>query len=260
MRQLHVRLTEGPVASVDLNRPAVRNAMSDQTLKELASVFRSIALDPKVRAVIVRGEGKDFCAGADIEWMKRAGSLPPEEGKKDARLLAEMLRAVSECPVPVIVAAHGNVFGGGLGLLAACDVALLSSDAKLCFSECRLGIMPAVISCWVLPKIGEANARRWYLTAELFGAQAAVDMGLAHEAVAPEHLPGRALEVASSVLKNGPQAVRAAKALIPKLAGETLERRVELTVETLVRLRSSPEGQEGLAAFLEKRRPGWIDA
>jgi methylglutaconyl-CoA hydratase len=178
----HILIERGAVATVRLNRPELRNAMSDQTLRELAEAFKSLSADAATRVVIVRGEGKDFCAGADIEWMRRAGSLPPEQGKADARLLAEMLRAVDECAAPVIVAAHGNVFGGGLGLVAACDIALLSSDAKLCFSECRLGILPAVISSWVLPKIGAANARRYYLTSEVFDAVQAVAMGLAHEA------------------------------------------------------------------------------
>jgi|CXWL01.1.fsa_nt_gi methylglutaconyl-CoA hydratase len=253
----HVKVAAGPVTKVALSRPDARNAMSDVTLRELTTAFKEIAKDKDVRVVVVTGEGKDFCAGADINWMKASGQLPPEEGKKDARLLADMLQAVDECPVPVIVAAHGNVFGGGLGLVAACDVAVLSDDAKMSFSECRLGIMPAVISCWVLPKIGTANARRYYLTGEVFGAAAAVNMGLAHEAVAAAELAAKADSMVASILKCGPNAVRTAKALLPKLAPLGLHQRIGLTVETLVRLRSSAEGQEGLAAFLEKRAPSW---
>ncbi|MDD5303197.1 MAG: enoyl-CoA hydratase-related protein, partial [Elusimicrobia bacterium] len=253
----HLKLSAGPVTKVTLSRPELRNAMSDVTLRSLTEAFRAIAKDPSVRAVIVNGGGKDFCAGADINWMKESGKLSPEEGKKDARLLAEMLQAVDECPVPVIVAAHGSVFGGGLGLVAACDISLLADDAKLSFSECRLGIMPAVISCWVLPKIGAVNARRWYLTAEVFGANEAVHMGLAHEAVPAAELSAKADAVAANILKCGPNAVRAAKALLPRLAPLGLNQRIGLTVDTLVRLRSSAEGQEGLAAFLEKRAPEW---
>lgn len=253
----HLKVHAGPVTKVTLSRPELRNAMSGETLRSLAAAFSDIAKDPAVRVVLVTGGGKDFCAGADINWMKESGKLPPEDGKKDARLLADMLKAVDECPVPVIVAAQGNVFGGGLGLLAACDIAVLSDDAKMSFSECRLGIMPAVISSWVLPKIGAVNARRWYFTAEVFGAKEAVHMGLAHEAVKPEELYAKADALAASVLKCGPNAVRAAKALLPKLAGLDQERQVGLTVDTLVRLRSSAEGQEGLAAFLEKRAPEW---
>lgn len=253
----HLKVHGGPVTKVTLSRPELRNAMNADTLRSLALVFREIASNPKVRAVVVTGGGKDFCAGADINWMKESGKLSEGAGRQDARLLAEMLSAVDECPVPVVVAAQGNVFGGGLGLLAACDIALLAEDAKMAFSECRLGIMPAVISSWVLPKIGAANARRYYLTAEVFGAKEAVQMGLAHEAVPAAELYAKADAVCANILKCGPNAVRAAKALLPKLAGIGLQQQVALTVDTLVRLRSSAEGQEGLAAFLEKRAPEW---
>ena len=254
----HIAVENGPVAKVSLARPEARNAMSEATLAELTDAFQEFALDKGLRAVLITGQGKDFCAGADVQWMKTGGELSPEEGKKDAKLFAKMLAAVDACPAPVVVAAQGNVFGGGLGLLAACDVALLADDAKLCFSEVRLGIMPAMISNWVLPKIGVANARRWYLTAEVFGAAEAVNMGLAHEAVPAGELAARADSVIKSILKNGPIAVRAAKALIPKIAAAKPEERLDLTIETLVNLRSSPEGQEGLAAFLEKRPANWV--
>jgi len=254
----HLVVEGGPVASVVLARPQARNAMNAVTLGELEHAFRELAKDPGLRAVVVTGEGADFCAGADIEWMRAGGRLSPEEGKKDARRFADMLFAVEECPAPVIVAAQGSVFGGGLGLLAACDAALLADDAKLCFSEVRLGIMPAVISNWVLPKIGASNARRYYLTAEVFGAAEAVKMGLAHEVVPAAELNARAEFLVKCILKNGPDAVRTAKAMIPRIVAEAPARRVDLTVETLVRLRSSPEGQEGLSAFLEKRPASWV--
>ncbi|MBI5247635.1 MAG: enoyl-CoA hydratase/isomerase family protein [Elusimicrobia bacterium] len=257
MEYQHLKVHAGPVTKVTLSRPELRNAMSDETLRSLTLVFREIASNPEVRAVIVTGGGKDFCAGADINWMKASGKLSTEEGKKDARLLADMLSAVDDCPVPVIVAAQGNCFGGGIGLLAACDIALVSEDAKMSFSECRLGIMPAVISSWVLPKIGIANARRYYLTAEVFGAKEAVAMGLAHEEVKPEELYLKADAAVANIMKCGPNAVRTAKALLPRLRPLGLNQQIGLTVDTLVRLRSSAEGQEGLAAFLEKRAPEW---
>lgn len=253
----YLRVVAGPVAKVVLARPQSRNAMDAAALDEIERAFRELAKNPALRAVLVTGEGKDFCAGADIEWMRAGGRLSPDEGKKDARRFADMLFAVEACPAPVIVAAQGNVFGGGLGLLAACDAALLADDAKLCFSEVRLGIMPAVISNWVLPKIGVSNARRYYLTAEVFGAADAVKMGLAHEVVPAAELGARAEFLVKCVLKNGPNAVRTAKALIPKIASASAAERVALTVETLVKLRSSPEGQEGLSAFLEKRPANW---
>ena len=253
----HIRVEAGPVARVVLSRPEVRNAMSAATLRELAGAFRSLAKDPALRAVIVTGQGADFCAGADIEWMRAGGLLPPEEGKKDARLFAEMLSAVGACPVPVVVAAQGAIFGGGLGLLAACDVALLSDDARMGFSECRLGIVPAVISCWVLPKIGAANARRYYLTAETFGAAQALAMGLVHEIVPAARLAARADAVVASIRRCGPNAVRAAKRTIAVLDAAPPEARVDLAVDALARLRASSEGQEGLSAFLGKRAPAW---
>ncbi|MFI5363961.1 MAG: enoyl-CoA hydratase-related protein [Elusimicrobiota bacterium] len=257
MQYEHISVHPGPAAKVVLSRPDARNAMSDLTLRELTDAFQELAQDKSLRAVLVTGAGKDFCAGADIEWMRRGGKLPAEEGKKDAKLFAKMLTAVDECPVPVVVAAQGNVFGGGLGMLAACDAAILSDDAKLCFSEVRLGIMPAVISNWVLPKIGIANARRYYLTGEVFGPVEAVHMGLAHESVPADQLAARADFVLKCILKNAPQAVRTAKALIPQIAAAKPDERVDLTIETLVKLRSSSEGQEGLSAFLEKRSPKW---
>lgn len=253
----HIAVEHGPVARVTLSRPEVRNAMSEVTLRELADVFLLLAQDKDLRAVVVTGAGKDFCAGADVNWMRAGGRMSPEEGERDARLFADMLKAVENCPVPVVVAAQGNVFGGGLGLLAACDVALLADDAKMSFSECRLGIMPAVISCWVLPKIGVANARRYYLTAEVFGADAALRMGLVSEVVPAAGLKDAAEKAVANVLKGGPNAVRTAKAMIPRVAAAPLDGRIDLTVKTLVSLRSSPEGQEGLTAFLEKRPPKW---
>lgn len=254
----HIRVEKGPVSTVTLNRPEARNAMSDLTLRELTAAFTGLGKDPAVRAIVVRGEGPDFCAGADIEWMRRAGRLKPAQGKKDARLLAEMGRAVSECPCPVIVRAHGNVFGGGLGLVAACDIAVAAEDARMCFSETRLGILPAVISCFVLPKIGPAAARRYYLTAEVFGMAAAKDMGLVHEVCPAGELDAKVAALTASILRNGPNAVREAKAIIRKMEGLSFDRRVLLSVDTLVRLRSSPEGQEGLSAFLEKRPASWV--
>ncbi len=257
----HIKVDRLPdsrrIARVSLARPSVGNAMSDQTLREISGAFHVLSADPELRAVVVVGEGKHFCAGADIEWMKRAGSLPPQEAKKDARLLFDMLSAVEKCPVPVIVAAHGAVYGGGLGLLAACDIAVVADDAKFCFSEAKLGIMPAVISCFVLPKICAANARRYYATAEVFDAGRAKELGLAHEVAPAGELAGRAAALAQAVMKNSPQAVRAAKDLVLSFEGWTAQQRVDNVIDTLVRLRSSAEGQEGLSAFLEKRPASW---
>lgn len=252
------RLKERPgVACVRLNRPQAGNAMSDRTLRELTAAFRELSAQDDLRAVLVRGEGKHLCAGADIEWMRRAGKLPPAEANADARLLVDMLEAVRSCPVPVVVAAHGAVYGGGLGLVAAGDVCVAADDAKMCFSECRLGIMPAVISLFVLPKIGEAAARRYYLTAEVFPMAAALRMGLVHEVCPAGELQGKVDAVLDSILGNGPRAVRAAKEVLSEFASWAPSQRADKLIDALVRLRGSTEGQEGLTAFLEKRRPRW---
>jgi methylglutaconyl-CoA hydratase len=254
----HLEVDFGPVTTVTLNRPDARNAMDDNTLRELADCFQTLAGDRHLRCVVVKGAGKDFCAGADIQWMKRAGKLPPAQGKKDAMLLGEMVRAVDSCPVPVIAGAQGAIFGGGLGLVAACDVAVVAEDAKMCFSECRLGILPAVISCFVVPKIGLNHARSLYFTAEVFGAEKAKEIGLVHAVVSESDLKDRVDAAVADVLRCGPNAVREAKALLKKLGPQDLDKRLKLVVDTLVRVRSSPEGQEGLAAFLEKRKPAWV--
>jgi methylglutaconyl-CoA hydratase len=244
------------VASISINRPEVGNAMSDQTLKELAGAFRAVSADKELRAVVVKGEGKHFCAGADIEWMRRAGKLKPAEGRKDATLLAEMGRAIQECPVPVVAQVHGACYGGGLGVVAAADIAVAAEDARMCFSECRLGILPAVISLFVLPKIGEAAARRWYLTSEVFSMAQARELGLIHEIAAPAQLELAVEAILDHIGRNGPSAVRAAK----KLLGEFSQAkdRQKIVLDALLKQRSSPEGQEGLSAFLEKRPASWI--
>jgi len=254
----HISVKKGPVSTVSLNRPEVRNAMDDSTLKEIAHAFKSFSKDSKLRAVVVRGEGKSFCAGADIGWMKRAGKLPPAAARRDAGLLVDMCRSVDACPVPVIARTHGAVFGGGLGLISACDIVVAGQSSKMCFSEPRLGIIPAVISCFVVPKIGEAQARRYYLTAEVFGAETAKRLGIVHEVVPDSELDAKVSELTGEILKSGPQAVRQAKLLLRKFPGLAFPARVNLVINTLIKLRGSAEGQEGLSAFLEKRPPSWI--
>ncbi len=252
----HLIVKPGPVAELSLNRPDRRNALSDETLAEIASAFRSLAESPDLRAVILKGEGRDFCAGADIEWMRRAGTLAGKKAEEDARLLARACLAVDECPVPVIARVQGNVYGGGLGLLAAADIAVSAEDARFCFSECRLGILPAVVSSFVLPKIG-AHARRYYLTAELFGAPEALRLGLVHESAPEAALDQKIERIVKGVLSCGPNAVREAKSLLRAFPGKNLHERIDFSIQTLLRARSSPEGQEGLSAFLEKRQPAW---
>ena len=176
----HIKFeTTADVATVSLNRPDVRNAMDETTLKELAHCFKALG-KPRlsVRVAVIRGIGKDFCAGADIRWMRRAADYPPAKNRKDAYRLVEMLSAIDECPLPVIAMVHGGVYGGGLGIVAACDIVIAEDSTRMSFSECRLGILPAVISSFVLPKIGINHVRRLYLTSELFNMRVARRIGL----------------------------------------------------------------------------------
>ncbi len=246
------------VSTVLLNRPESGNAMDDGALREIAAAFKELASRSDLRAVVIQGQGKHFCAGADIEWMRRAGKLSKAQGRKDARLLVEMCRSIDACPVPVIAVVHGACYGGGLGVVAACDIVLAAQDARMCFSECRLGILPAVISLFVLPKIGAAAARRYYVTAEVFGMEKARELGLVHEAAPYAELECRLEAMLASLLKNGPQAVRKAKALLRRLpSAPSFAAKEKLVLDALVSQRSSAEGQEGLSAFLEKRLPNW---
>ncbi|MHB2026794.1 MAG: enoyl-CoA hydratase-related protein [Elusimicrobiota bacterium] len=256
----HIAVQKGPVATVRLCRPQVRNAMDDETLVEIAAAFKALSKSKDLRAVIVRGDGPDFCAGADINWMRRAGRMKPAQSRKDAALLLTMCLAVESCPVPVLALLHGGVYGGGLGLAAACDIVIAEENARMCFSECRLGIIPAVISCFVIPKIGAAQARRYYLTGEVFDMETARHLGIVHEIAPQGDVEARAQAAVKNILKNGPNAVREAKALLRKFPNLSFERRAKLVLDTLTRLRRSPEGQEGLSAFLEKRPAAWIEA
>lgn len=248
---------QGARAILSLARPEVRNALDEATLEELRDAFARLGRGGE-RVVLLKADGKDFCAGADVRWMRRAGEFSPAESRKDAMRLVKALKAVEECPCPVIARVHGGAYGGGLGLIAACDIVVAAEDSKFSFSECRLGILPAVVTSFVLPKIGPSHTRRLYLTAEVFGARTAQAVGLIHESVPEAGLDAKVSELAGSVLRNGPKAVAAAKSYIRKMAGLPAERRVKLSVETLVKSRSGPEGKEGLRAFLEKRPPSWL--
>lgn len=247
--------TEGKVATVTLDRPDVRNAFNEELIAELRHAFTSFP--PDVRAVILTGGGGVFCAGADVAWMRKSKEYTEEENARDAAAMAAMFRAIDECPLPVIGRINGAAMGGALGLVACCDIAIAVDEAIFGFSEVRLGIIPANISTFVLPKIGARNARRYFLTGERFGAEEARAIGLVHEVVRPGSLDERVGAVAREILKCGPRAVAAAKELIREGMGRPREEQIAYTIETIARIRVSPEGQEGLAAFLEKRKPRW---
>ncbi len=249
---------DGPVVRVVLNRPESRNALDETGLDELTRVFLKISKEPGVRLAVLSGAGKDFCAGADIGWMRRAAAYGKARNLSDAKRLVGLCRALDEAPFPVIARVHGSCYGAGLGLAAASDIVLADPESRFCFSEVRLGILPAVVSTFVLPKIGMFQARRYFLTAEVFRAAEAKELGLVHEVVAAQAMDAREAELSARVLGNGPAAVREAKALIRLTQDMPRARRLEYSVKTLARLRASAEGQEGLSAFLEKRDPAWV--
>ncbi len=236
----------GDALHVTLARPERRNAFDAALIAALAEAFSDVG---DARCVVLAGEGQSFCAGADVEWQRASIDLSFEENVEDAMRLYRMMEAIDACPAPVIGAVQGFALGGGSGLIACCDIALASPDAVFGFSEVRLGIIPAVISPFVLPRIGPAAARRYFLTGERFDAEAALRIGLVQELA--EDLDGAVGAVVESILAGGPEAVRAAKLLIREQPQGTA------TAEIAARRRSSAEGQEGLRAFLEKRAPGW---
>ncbi len=251
---------EGPIARVTLARPDVHNAFDEALIASLAATFATLAEDDAVRVVVLAGAGKSFSAGADLNWMKRAAAYDEERNREDARALEAMLRGIDDCPKPVIAEVQGAAIGGGLGLVAACDMAVAAEGAVFATSEVRLGIVPAVISPFVVRAIGPRAARRYFLTAERFGAAEAHALGLVHEVVPPERLGSRVLELAGEVLKGGPLALADAKRLVRLVemmpqGGSIL---AEATVGMIAERRASDEGKEGIAAFLEKRKPRWV--
>ena len=237
---------DGPVLRVTLARPATRNAFDDDTAAELTAAFADVG---DARAVILRGEGPSFSAGADVDWMRRTGALPEAANRESAAGMRRMFEAIDGCPAPVVVAAHGHALGGGAGLVACADIALAHPDTVFGFSEVRLGILPAVISPFAIRAIGERHARRWFTTGERFDAETALRIGLVHEVRAD--LDSAVDDVVAALLAAGPAAARAAKRI-------ALEHPSGPETEALIaRARTSAEGQEGLAAFLERRAPGW---
>ncbi len=243
------------VASIRLNRPEVRNALNEVLIAELTQAVTT--LPESVRVVILAGEGTAFCSGADATWMKKSATFSREENERDAAALAALLKAVDECPRPVLARVQGAVLGGGVGLVAACDVAVADAGAQFGFPEVRLGLVPAVISTFVLPRIGARAARRYFLTGERFGAPQAQAMGLLHEVTTPDQLDPTIDAIVRDLLQAGPRALSAAKKLIRDVAGLTREQAVRETIRTIAEIRVSPEAQEGLGAFLEKRKPRW---
>lgn len=251
---------DGPFARVTLTRPEVRNAFNAELIAELRGAFDSLSGDPpeRLRGVVLAGEGQTFCAGADVEWMRASAGLSLADNERDAAALQAMLTAIDGCPVPVVARVQGAALGGGMGLCAVSDVVVAAEDAVFGFTETKLGILPAVISPFVLAKIGESAARALFPTGERFGAERARQIGLVHE-VAPDEtaLDERVEAILAHLRTAGPGALRAAKALVRELRALAPEEARNHTVRHTAQQRTSPEGQEGLAAFVEKRAPTW---
>jgi methylglutaconyl-CoA hydratase len=254
---------EGAVARVTLARPEVRNAFNGELIADLHDAFATLASESPedLRAVVLAGEGAAFCAGADVAWMRASTALSVEDNEADARRMAEMLEAIDHCPAPVVARVHGAALGGGMGLCAVADVTLAAAGTAFGFTETKLGILPAVISPFVIARIGEGQARALFPTGERFDAERALRIGLVHEVLPDESaLDQRVAALVAELLSAGPTAARAAKAIIRQQRGLSADETRSLTVGVIARQRVSPEGQEGLTAFLEKRPPAWRKA
>ncbi len=246
-----------------MNRPEVRNAFNEVVIDELTRVFTTEIKATDIRAVVLRGAGPVFCAGGDLNWMKKSIELDRAGNLKDTRKLAQLFGLMNECPKPLIGAAHGAAIGGGVGLVSICDKVIATQDTQFSLSEVRLGIVPACIGPFVIAKIGASHARGLFISAERFGAQRAYEIGLVHEVVADEAALAAAVEkTLDNITQCGPGAMAVAKALVLELSWP--ERRakhpdpLEYVAELLADVRTSAEGQEGVKAFLEKRKPAWL--
>ena len=245
------------IARVILNRPDRRNAFDKRMVEEVRASFNQLAEDRSVRGVILTGVGPVFCAGADLRWLGQDRGPSEDQARADARLLAGMYRAIDEYPHPVIGRIQGNAFGGGVGLLAVCDVVVAAEAASFTLSEAQVGLIPAVIAPFLLRKAGDSFMRRFCLTAEPFSAAVARQFNLVHDVVGSDLLDGRIGELADAILRLAPDATRQTKSLLRRLQAEPAEQQEPLAIEANVRARLSPEAQEGLRAFVEKRPPAW---
>jgi methylglutaconyl-CoA hydratase len=246
------------VAIIWMNRPEVRNAFNETMIEELTAAFRALDKDTGVRAVVLAGHGPAFCAGADLNWMKKMAGFSFEENRRDAMGLAQMLNALHMLSKPTIARVHGPAFAGGMGLVSACDIAVASQDAEFCLSEVKLGLVPATISPYVLAAMGERAAQRYFLTAERFSAAEAYRIGLVQEITLPAELDAKINEILGQLVQAGPASLAATKDLIHAVARRPLDSKViEDTAARIAKARASDEGKEGVRSFLEKRRPAW---
>ena len=253
--------TTAGVATLTLNRPDVRNAFSDAVIAELAQAFTDLGARSDVRAIVLAANGSAFCAGADLNWMRRMADYTREENLADAAKLAEMLRLIYACPKPTVARVQGDVFAGGMGLVAACDMAVSVDTATYCLSEVKLGLIPATISPYVIRAMGPRAAHRYFLTAERFTAAEAHRIGFVHEVVTADALDAKVAELTQALASASPNAVRACKQLVLDVAEREINAAlIAGTVEGIADIRASDEGREGVQSFLQKRKPSWLGA
>ncbi|MBI2829430.1 MAG: enoyl-CoA hydratase/isomerase family protein [Acidobacteria bacterium] len=248
---------EGPIEYLTLNRPEVRNAFNEDMIQELTAWAAAVEADKEVRVVVLAGAGSAFCAGADLTWMARMASHTPAENVRDATTMARMYSTIDRLPIPLIGRVHGAALGGGAGLAAVCDIVVADEHASFGFTEVKFGILPAIVSPYVLAKIGASAARELFLTGMRFGAERAREIGLVHAVVAADQMDRRVAGYVREILSAAPEAVAAAKALLKQVARRPAQDTIGLTADAIAARRSSAEGQEGMRAFLEKRKARW---
>ncbi len=251
--------TDGPVARIWLDQPDTRNAFDDIVIGELTQAFLEVGAAPQVKAIVLGANGPAFCAGANLNWMRRMADYTRDENLADAGTLAEMLRTIAECPKPTIARVQGDVYAGGMGLVAACDMAVSVDTAWFCLSEVKIGLIPATISPYVIRAMGARASQRYFLTAERFTAAEAHRIGFVHEVVAVDALDAKVDELLRALTGASPAAVRACKTLLADVTGRAVDDAlIAKTVEGIADIRASDEGREGVKAFLEKRKPDWL--
>ena len=250
---------QGPLATITLTQPEVRNAFSDEVIADITQAFHSVGKRSDVRAVVLAAEGPAFCAGANLNWMRRMAGYSREQNLADAGRLARMLQVLSDCPVPTIARIQGDVYAGGMGLVAACDMAVAAEGAGFCLSETRIGLIPATIGPYVVRAMGRRAAQRYLLTAERFDAAEAHRLGLVHTVVAADGLDAAVDGLVQALRAAGPQAVRACKRLLREVADRPVDDAlIARTVEGIAEIRASDEGRAGVSAFLAKQAPPWL--
>jgi methylglutaconyl-CoA hydratase len=249
--------TENRIAKVLLNRPEVHNAFNEVMIRELLEVFQEISKSEDIRVAILTGRGESFCAGADLNWMKRMVNFSYEQNLEDSLKLAELFYLMYSLPKPVIAAVNGAAIGGGTGLVAVCDIAIASENAKFSLSEVKLGLVPACISPYVIRKVGEGRCREFFLTGERVTAQRALELGLVNQVVPLTQLDMVVNDKAKQLLSSGPKAIAMCKELLKNVPGMSFNKAMTYTAEMIASMRIGDEGQEGMNAFLEKRKPKW---